>query len=76
MSMETKGTEDELSAVVETRLERINKEQASLRNAVFHRLAQREAALNKFAQTQSRRSRGFTSQREEGGAINTALLTD
>lgn len=75
MSMETKGTEDELSAVVETRLERINKEQASLRNAVFHRLAQREAALNKFAQTQSRRSRGFTSQREEGGAINTALLT-
>jgi hypothetical protein len=64
---EMQGKEDVLTTVVETRLGRISQEQEALRNAVFHRLAEREAALRKFTAAQTTSSSSSSSSSSPSG---------
>ena len=52
IKMETNDKEDGLKGSIETRLAAREREQEALRKAIFHRLAEREAALKKAAAQQ------------------------
>ena len=52
-----------LSTVVHARLGRLSQEQEALRKAVFRRLAEREAALKKYAVIEAKKLTNFQQRR-------------